>query len=177
MTPATDRLDPRSARARHMAHVESLDALIGAHPDALRDHYFTGTATDPTELSRIGDVPGRLLALEPLSPAFVLTRSLVRALGNHSVLWRGKTFESGGTAGADQVLGGVRVRFRCEVDASRLDEETALVFHYDDLGNGWPWSRTYWELRDIAKGIAIGPIFFETATGPRLFFWYGLRTR
>jgi hypothetical protein len=166
---------PRTERARHMARVESLDALLAAHPDALRDYFLAGAPTDSTALA--GERPGLILAVEPLSGAYLVTRPLVRALGRQRLLWQGKRFESGGTAGQDRVLGASSVRFRCEVESSLLDDEPALVLRYDDLGNSWPFTRMRLELRDVSSGVAIGPAYYEGAAGPRLLFWWGLETK
>ena len=119
-------------------------------------------------------IPG-LLPPEPVCDCVALAKS--QSLWSRAAEVSAALIESGGTAGADRVAGGARVRFRCEIESSRLDQQPTLALRYDDLGNRWPWSRTYWELRDIAEGIAIGPVFFDSPRGSRLLSWYGLTPR
>lgn len=166
--------DGTRSRAPQMARIESLGSLVGAHPDALRDYFASGAASDSTELR--GALRGRVLGFDALSEAHVLTRPLVRALSRHLMPWQGKLFESGGTAGADRVFGLALLRFRCEVEPSLLDDRPALVLHYDDLDNPWPFDRLRAELRRVGDGIHIGPALAETAAGPRTLLWWGLQT-
>jgi hypothetical protein len=158
-----------------MAAVPNLEALVGAHPLAIRDIYLAARPTDPTTLG--GEVGGRVLAVEPFADTFVATRPLVKLLSAtllaRAGAWQGKSFESGGTAGRDRLFGQRAFRFRCEVAPSRVDGGPALVLSYDGHGNPWPISRASAELRTFgdATPIAIGPAFM----GRRLLFWWGLR--
>ncbi len=176
-TPRDPGTRPRqSSRRRKIARVQSLDSLVGGHPDALRDIYEAGSPADPGEL---GDEPrGRLLAVQPLAPVFALTRPLVRLVARHLLPWKGKDFETGGTAGRNRVLWWQLFRFHCEVETSALDGEPALVLRYDGLGNPWPLPHVVDELRRVGEGIAIGPA--SVALGgdpPRVLAWWGLTTR
>ncbi|MBW2453506.1 MAG: hypothetical protein JRI68_03300 [Deltaproteobacteria bacterium] len=164
------------SRRRKIARVQSLDSLVGAHPDALRDIYEAGSPADPGEL---GAKPrGRLLAVEPLVPIFALTRPLVRVVAQHLLPWKGKVFETGGTAGRNRVLRWQLFRFHCEVEASALDGQPTLVLRYDGLGNPWPLPHVVDELRRVGDGVAIGPASLAVGGAqPRVLAWWGLTTQ
>jgi len=173
---STEAARPRQrSRRRVIARVQSLDALVGAHPDALRDIYEVGSPADPAAL---GAAPrGRLLAVQSLTPIFALTRPLVRTVAHHLLPWRGKRFESGGTAGRNQLLRWQLFRFHCEVGASDLDGQPTLVLRYDGLGNPWPISQVVDELRQVGDGITIGPASLQIGgSSPHLLGWWGLTT-
>lgn len=160
----------RRSGNQRVTKVESLDALVGAHPDALRDLYGAGEPADATALG--GLRRGRLLTVEPLEGAFVLTRPLVRALSRFG-LFAGKTFESGGTAGRDHFARRDRFRFRCEVGPSLLDGRPTLVMRYDGLGNPWPISACVDELRAVS-GVGVGLTAVSPGRRARVAFWWGL---
>ncbi len=156
----------RGGRARVIARVRSLESLVGAHPDAMRDIYESGAPLDPTEL---GEVNGQLLSVDGLADTFMLTQPLVK-LASKLDPWRGKRFERGGTAGKDMLLNLKAFRFRCEIGASALDSKDTLRLSYDGLGNPWPVRDTLCELRRVGDTTAIGP----TWVGSRLLLWWGL---
>ncbi len=156
----------RRTRARAIAQVRSLETLVGAHPDAMRDIYEDGSALDSTEL---GHTPGRLLAVAPLAETFMLTKSLVK-LASRIDPWRGKRFERGGTAGKDILLNMQAFRFRCEIGASEIDGQDTLLLRYRGLGNPWIVQHASCELRRVGPTTAIGPAWL----GSRLWFWWGL---
>jgi hypothetical protein len=165
-TPATSETTAR----RVVTQVESLSALVGAHPDALRKIYGAGRAADPAEL---GPAPrGRLLALVPTSDVFLAVRPLIRALATDLLPWRGKTFDHGGTSGQNVILGRGAFRFQAEVGPSALDGLPALLLSYDAPAhkNPWPVSAIRDELRAVGKGVAIGPAIFGGST----LLWFGL---
>jgi hypothetical protein len=160
------------SRRRAMPRIESLESLVGAHPDALRDIYGAGDPADPGKLQ--GQPQGLLLGIEPLAPIFALTRPLVRTVAHHLLPWKGKVFESGGTAGINRVLRWRMFRFHCEVADSQLDGRPTLVLRYDGLDNPWPISRVVDELRLVGDGIAIGPVSLTTQSTTKLLGWWGL---
>ncbi|RLB60409.1 MAG: hypothetical protein DRI90_13780 [Deltaproteobacteria bacterium] len=165
---------PSSGR-RAMAPITSLESLVGAHPDALRDIYGAGSAADPSELQ--GQPRGLLLGVELLAPVYALTRPLVRTVAHHLLPWRGKVFESGGTAGLNRVFRWRLFRFHCEVADSELDGRPTLVLRYDGLENPWPISRVVDELRLVGDGVAIGPVSVIIRSAPKLLGWWGLSTQ
>src|SRR5690606_5683180 len=109
---ATTQPSTPARGARRVIKVASLDSLVGAHPDALRDLFREGEPTDATALG--GRRRGLLLAVAPFEDAFLLTRPLVRAVSRLGI-FAGKSCESGGTAGRDLFVGGEHFRFRCEL--------------------------------------------------------------
>ena len=159
---------------RVVTQVESLNALVGGHPDALRKIYGAGRPTDPAEL---GDAPrGRLLAFMPGADMFLVLRPLVRGLATDLLPWRGKVFDHGGNSGQNVVLGRRVYRFQAEGGPSEIDGEPALVLRYDAPahGNPWPVRALKDELRTVGDGIAIGPAFFMGPTGAVPLLWFGL---
>lgn len=160
----------RGSRVRTFATVKSLESLVGAHPDALREIYASGKPADPTTFE--GLLPGRLLSVESLSltKVFLLARPVVR-LTSRVLPWEGKRFESGGTFGSDVMFGRDTLRFRCEIGDSKVDGEPTLMMPYEGLGNPWPFTGGWDELRKVGDGVAIGPGFY-TASGVDV--WYGL---
>jgi hypothetical protein len=170
---------------RVVTQVESLSALVGAHPDALAAIYRAARATDPADL---GESPrGRLLALAKGADVYLALRPFVRALATDMLPWRGKTFDHGGNSGQNVVFGRKAFRFRAEVGPSLLDGKPALVLSYDSPahGNPWPLRAVVDELRTVAKGVAMGPAMFTgsgapltASAAPRLapttVLWFGL---
>ncbi len=165
------RKSKRASRARRMATVDAVETLVGAHPVALRDLYQEGTPVDATLLG--GEHPARLLAVEPLEPAFFITRALVRG-ASEIMPWRGKRFESGGTAGRDLILGRPAFRFRCEVGPSALDGRPTLRLAYDGLKNPWPVSTRVDEMRRVGETIAVGVTSIAPTGRPRVTYWWGM---
>ncbi len=156
-------------RVRTIATVSSLDQLVGGHPGALRDLYYSCEPADP---SALGERAGRVLAIESLAAAHLALRPLIVAAARHLSPWSGKVFETGGTAGTDLVLGRPRFRFQSEIAPSRFDGEPALVLRYRELGNPWPVRHMTAELRTVAGGVHLGATFWRDEVEPLL--WWGL---
>ncbi|MEQ9324247.1 MAG: hypothetical protein RIF41_34105 [Polyangiaceae bacterium] len=161
----------KGSRVRTIAAVKRLEDLVTAHPDALREIYASGAPADPTTFN--GFLHGRLLTVESFSlpEIYMLARPVVR-LTSRLLPWRGKRFESGGTGGADVVLGREAMRFRCELGDSLVDGQPTLVMAYEGLGNPWPFAHGFDELRKVGETVAMGPGFFRSRGGVDL--WYGL---
>lgn len=164
-----------SVGKRVLTQVDSLAGLVGAHPDALREIFRSGRATDPAEL---GASPrGRMLAIMPGSNVFLLTRPLVRAMATDYNPWRGVVFDHGGNSGVNVVFGKQAFRFQVEVGPSALDGRPALILDYGAAAhqNPWPLRSIRDELRTVGNGIAIGPTLSPKAGGePRVRAWFGL---
>lgn len=160
----------KGSRVRTIAAVKRLEDLVTAHPDALREIYASGKPADPTTFD--GFLPGRLLTVESfsLSEIYMLARPAVRLI-SRLLPWQGKRFESGGTFGTDVVLGRDTMRFRCELGDSKVDGQPTLVMPYDGLGNPWPFTSGFDELRKVGEQVAIGPGFY---TSRGVDIWYGL---
>lgn len=166
--------DTRAKHSRGTAQIASLDALVGAHPDALSDFYAAGRACDPTTMTI---QRGVVLAFQPLAPAHALTRPLVTAIVRHLMPWRGKAFESGGTAGANLFYGGKSLRFHGEVIASALDGRPTFSMKYDGLGNPWPAANVIEELREVGPGTHVGPLLWRGSDGStKPLLWLGLES-
>lgn len=161
-----------SARAtphRTMTTISSLEPLLGGHPHALADFYRAGRPCDPSSV-RSGE--GHLLAFDALANAHAAARPIVTLLGKHFSPWRGKAFESGGTAGTNLFFGKRLARFHGEVAPSLFDGQPTLLLRYDGLGNPWPLSLLKDELREVGPGVAIGPLLWKGTP----VLWWGVRT-
>lgn len=159
----------RSSRKRKIARVQSIDTLVGAHPDSLRDIYESGSAYDPTANR---EMESRLLAIDALQGAYMLTRPLVVKAARSWLPWRGTRFESGGTAGEQLLAAGRRWRFSTTAAPSRLDGVPTLRLCYANLGNpGWVAGLEQ-ELRYVGDQVAIGPVFRGSSSVP--IAWTGL---
>ncbi len=158
-------------RTRSMGKVHALEALVGAHPEALADLYASGEL--PGELADL-EARGRLLAIAGFSGVHALMRG---AFANFARAFpcRGQSFSASGTEGSHVLFGRARTRFRCEPGASQLDARDTLVLRHDGLGNSWPASEFVCELRRVGERAVIGPCFRRRKNGePRLAFWWGL---
>lgn len=171
-SPATERAP--SLGKRNVTRIDSLDSLVGGHPEALGALFAGGPATDPAEL---GDAPrGRLLAQIPGAGLFMATRPLLRALATDLLPWRGKVFDHGGNSGQNVVLGRKMFRFQVQIGPSMIDQRPALVLTYDAEAHGNPWivRMIRDELRTVGPGVAIGPAILVAGSRPRPLFWFGL---
>lgn len=168
MEGAPNRAAARSPKARTMATITSLEALVGAHPDALADFFASGAPCDP---STLGTRRGRLLAVAALGPMHAASRPLLVALATRLTPWTGKAFESGGTSGSNVVFGHRRARFHAQIAPSNLDGEPSLVMRYDGLKNPWPLPELVEELREVGPGVALGPLLWR---GSHVLLWWGL---
>jgi hypothetical protein len=169
--------EKRSARGAGATRItfqpRSLEELVAAHPDALRDIYRAARPADP--LLYAGVSRGRLFAVEPFGGAYMLTRPLVRALSRRLPVWRGKVFESGGTSGSNLLFAQRAFRFRCELAPSELDGAPTLALRYEDLDNPWPVRGVVDEMREIGDGAAGALALGVTLRSRgRPLLWWGL---
>jgi len=158
-------------KERRTTLIDSLDTLVGAHPDALRDMYLDAPTADPAEL---GDAPrGLVLALDRLDGLFLVVRPAIRAMRSGLFPWQGKTFDHGGNSGQNRIFGRTTLRFRTEVGPSILDGAPTLILTYDRAP--WPVRGFRDELRMVGEGIAIGPVFSKHGETGRPIIWFGLQ--
>ena len=118
-----------SARAtphRTMTTISSLEPLVGGHPHALADFYRAGRPCDPSSV-RSGE--GHLLAFDALANAHAAARPIVTLLGKHFSPWRGKAFESGGTAGTNLLFGKRLARSRERSAAGKIAAAPESIYH------------------------------------------------
>jgi hypothetical protein len=164
--------DKKKRRAKStVAQVTTLDSLLGAHPSALRDIYRDGVPADPSTMP--SQLDGRILALESMAGMHMLGRPLM-SLAARIMPWRGKVFESGGTAGINRLVSGKSFRFHCEGAPSILDDLPTLRIAYDGLNNPLFVERIVDEIRMVGPKVGIGPVFHDSKAAPRLLLWWGL---
>jgi hypothetical protein len=152
---------------------KSLDDLVGAHPDVLREVYAEGRPLDPREVGE--NARGRVLAVDPWAEGYEFTRPLVRAVDGW-LPWRGTSFDHGGNSGRNRMLGRLWFRFRSELGPSVIDAAPTLVLRYDHPahGNPWPFSEVVDELRAVGPGVALGLARLEIRGRIRVLLWFGL---
>lgn len=173
-TVKTDGGEGGSSGRRVVTQVNALEALVGAHPDALRAIFRNGRPSDPAEL---GDAPrGALLSFSERNELFLVTRPLLRFLDRGVLPWKGKTFDHGGNSGQNLVFGKPLLRFHAEIGPSAIDGKHALILRYDTPAhnNPWPIGSMVEELRTIGPGVAIGPALISMGGGAAVLFWFGL---
>ncbi|WP_437612876.1 hypothetical protein WMF20_10450 [Sorangium sp. So ce834] len=174
MNTQSDQNVGAAAGRRMITQVSSLDSLIGAHPDALRQIYRAGKPADPAEL---GDAPrGRLLTLQPTAGVHLAVRPLIRALASDWMPWRGTEFDHGGNSGTNLVRESKVCRFKAQLVPSELDGEPTLALTYGEkaFGNPWPVSALKDELRTPSPGLAIGPVLLKWHERWHVVLWFGL---
>jgi hypothetical protein len=179
MSTQTEKVaEAAGGRRSIVTQVSSLAELVGAHPEALRKIYGAAKAADPAELGA-APLRGRLLALEPTEPVFMLFRPVVELLAREWMPWKGKEFEPDGGSGTNIVLGRRALRFRAEIEPSEIDGAPTLALTYDDPAtrNPWPIRAVRDELRTVASGVAIGPAFLEWRGRRIPLLWFGLEGR
>ncbi|WP_437735997.1 hypothetical protein [Sorangium sp. So ce1335] len=174
MTTQSEQHAEAAGARRGLTQVTSLDSLLGAHPDALRQIYGAGKPADPAEL---GDAPrGRLLALQPTAGVHLATRPLMKALASRWMPWKGNEFDHGGNSGTNLVFGSKVWRFKAQLLPSELDGAPTLALTYGEraFGNPWPVSALKDELRTVAPGVALGPMLLKWQDRWHHVLWFGL---
>lgn len=162
----------RTARkhGRIATAVTSLDALVGAHPEALAGIFAKGEAARPDVL---GERPrGRLLTVTATKSVHLMLRPVVAWVSSTAMPWEGLVFDHGGNAGANVLFGRETMRFRAQSAPSALDGEPALVMTY--ASNPWPVKLLRDELRMVNDRLAIGPTFVDIGGRPTLVAWFGV---
>jgi hypothetical protein len=152
-------------RSRLATHVTSIDTLVGAHPDSLREIYERG---EPATVDALGERPrGRLLTLVPTGAFHLLVRPLIQLLSTTFMPWEGIVFDHGGNGGANIVMGRETLRFRAERVASVIDGAPTLALTYPAMG----WLRD--EIRMVHEGIGLGVTFVHVAGRDVPIAWFG----
>lgn len=166
----TDQRAGRVLKGRAATSVESLAALVGAHPDALEEIY---AKAEPARPEWLGERPhGRILTLPSLRSVHLLFRPVVELVSTSFMPWQGIVFDHGGNAGKNLVFGRETMRFRVEQGPSLFDGAPTLAFSYDK--NPWPTRLLRDEVRMVSHQFAIGPTFVEINGTPTLVAWFGL---
>jgi hypothetical protein len=92
--------------------------------------------------------------------------------------WRGKTFAPPGehhrTRGTNDVLGLALLPFDAHVEKSALDHAPTLRLRYDRADNPSVLRPVVDELREVARGIWLGPCHVRGPNGPVVLFWWAI---
>lgn len=160
-------LDPRT--------LEDLAALDVAQLAAL---YARGRAPQLGVLA--GPVRGRLLAIPAIASLPVvgglLTLAFRQIAGRLGGLWRGKSFSSPDAPhrihGRNRFLSFEALPFEGHVERGALDHEETLVLRYDQATNPRPVRALVDELREVGRGLYLGPAWFRGPNGPVVVLWW-----
>ncbi|MGZ3451544.1 MAG: hypothetical protein ACXWUG_15000 [Polyangiales bacterium] len=168
-------------RVQPAVHEEprSLDDLAELTVEELSGLYAGGK---PPQLGVLAGVTrGRLLAIAGLDtlPLFgsLLSSAVRKISGMRLMPWRGKTFaapaEHHRTSGRNRWFELEALPFDAHVEKSALDHEPTLVLKYDRPENPAPVRALFDELREIGRGLYLGPVYVRGPNGPRVLGWWG----
>jgi hypothetical protein len=102
--------------------------------------------------------------------------------GAASFPWGGKSFVGTGERGAGEnrvhLLGRHRLfPFLTRVAPSQVDRAPCVVLDYDLPDNPWSIRQIHDEVREVEKGLWLGPAMWKGERGPALVLWFALDTR
>lgn len=151
---------------------EELDALYRAAPVSTTMH-----AAD-------GQLVGRMLAVRGIPPGF--RAPLQRWAASPSFLWEGKTFQATsdtrGTGHNRVYVPSVFGRqnlfpFDTSFGPSAIDGKPTLILDYDlDVNPGYI-RRIHDEIREVARGLFLGPAMWKGRKRKTLVLWFALDSR
>ncbi len=147
--------------------------------EALGALYAKGT---PPRLSELDGTPqGRMLAwVGPLGRDRAL-RAVGRFARSSGFPWGGKSFQSQGDArgrGINRVklLGDV-FPFETRFGPSALDGRPCLILDYDLKDNPWLIRQIHDELREVGRGVFLGPAMWKARPAPKLVLFFAIERR
>lgn len=176
MTQASFVSSVRTAPSRGL----DLDALAAMQGDELAALYAAAPA--PTEVTPLeGNPLGRMLAVRGLDDG--VAASLLRAFaGSSAFVWGGKSFFGKGArgTGSNRVHLGGRHQlfpFLTRIDASAVDGKPTLVLDYDLPDNPRVIGKIHDEIREVEKGLWLGPAMWKSGERRVHVLWFALDTR
>lgn len=127
----------------------------------------------------VGATEGRLLAIPACERVPLLGPVLdrVRRLVAPRLPWRGKTFASGEhhrTTGRNRIFSFEAFPFDAHVEPSALDHAPTLKITYDRVENPRPLRPLVDELREVGRGLWLGPAWVRGNNGPIVLVWWGI---
>jgi hypothetical protein len=172
----------RSSEARS-AHEPtlSLDSLAELDSSELGRLYASGRM--PASLSELDGHPrGRMLAVRLLDAG--LSARAIRSVAAAGYFpWGGKTFTAASTTrgrGINRVhLGGRHslFPFLTQVAPSVVDGAPCVVLDYDLADNPFFIRKIHDEVREVSRGLYLGPAMWKADDGPALVLWFALDVR
>jgi hypothetical protein len=135
----------------------------------------------PPRLADLDGAPrGRMLAsVGPLGRDAAL-RAVARLARSSLFPWGGKSFTSRDEAhgrGINRVRGvGDLFPFETRFGPSALDGQPCMVLDYNQPENPWPIRQIHDELRELGKGVYLGPAMWKARPSPRLVLFFAIDT-
>lgn len=176
MTQATFEASVRSVPSRGL----DLDALAAMRSDELAALYAAAPA--PTEVTPLeGNPEGRMLAVRGLDEG--MAAAALRAFaGSQAFVWGGKSFFGKGTrgTGSNRVHLGGRHQlfpFLTHIGVSAVDGKPTLVLDYDLPDNPAVIGKIHDEIREVEKGLWLGPAMWKSGERRIHVLWFALDTR
>jgi hypothetical protein len=179
MSMASSSIDTsfgRTSQAKGEALTVETMALEGV--DALGRRYANGTVPRLPDLD--GTPRGRMLTwVGPLGrgPAFGAVR---RFAGSSSFPWGGKSFRSGSDThgrGINRVrVLGDAFPFETRIGPSVTDGRPCVILDYDLPQNPWLIRQIHDELRQVGKGLYLGPAMWKGRKAPTLVLYFAIVT-
>jgi len=175
-----------SQRVQQVAHrmaPRTLDELL-ALPFAAHEPLYRAAPTPSALTALNGDLVGRMLAVHTIDNT-PLAGPLRAFAASDAFVWAGKSFtadnESQGTGinrvQVPGVLGRQRLfPFATYIGASAIDGRPAVILNYDLAENPPYIRRIHDEVREVSKGLYLGPAMWKGANSKTTVLWFGLDT-
>jgi len=177
-TTTTDARKSSQRWAPSAGRTITVDLLARKGPAELAALYREGT---PPRLADLDGAPqGRMLAwVGPLGEG--RARRVVGRVARSSLFpWGGKSFESvddGRGKGINRVrLLGNLFPFETRFGPSAVDGRPSLVLDYDLPANPWFIRQIHDELREVERGVFLGPAMWKAEPAPRLVLFFAIQS-
>lgn len=129
-----------------------------------------------------GKTRGALLAVPPAAGLPIVGGLLHRALMALSAVswspWKGKVFAAPQaphqTDGRNRIFGFEAFPFDAHIERSAIDHAETLVLRYDRSENPRMLRVVVDELREVGRGLWLGPAYVRGANGPLVVLWWAV---
>ncbi|GAC1351179.1 MAG: hypothetical protein NVS3B20_13370 [Polyangiales bacterium] len=169
----------KGGSSQNPTEIRSLDDLTHLPSARLAERYAAGT---PPQLGVLaGPTHGRVLSCPLLAQLGRVGATLDQAVGllgrQRWVPWTGKLFHSPdqphGTSGSNRVFGRDMLHFDATLAKSAIDHAPALLMRYDRKEIPHFFHQFSAELREVGRGVYLGPLYIKAANGPMVLLWWG----